>query len=48
MPLYDATLGYACKAALTTYSKGLADELAPVGPCRRLELTGDVPRHPRQ
>jgi NAD(P)-dependent dehydrogenase (short-subunit alcohol dehydrogenase family) len=32
MPLYDATLAYAAaKAALTTYSKGLASELAPHG-----------------
>jgi NAD(P)-dependent dehydrogenase (short-subunit alcohol dehydrogenase family) len=32
MPLYDATLAYAAaKAALTTYSKGLAGELAPRG-----------------
>ncbi len=30
MPLHDATLAYAAaKAALSTYSKGLADELAP-------------------
>jgi NAD(P)-dependent dehydrogenase (short-subunit alcohol dehydrogenase family) len=32
MPLYDATLAYAAaKAALTTYSKGLANEVAPRG-----------------
>ncbi|MGC2997004.1 SDR family oxidoreductase [Streptomyces sp. G35A] len=32
LPLFDATLGYAAaKAALTTYSKGLARELAPDG-----------------
>jgi NAD(P)-dependent dehydrogenase (short-subunit alcohol dehydrogenase family) len=32
MPLYEATLAYAAaKAALTTYSKGLANELAPRG-----------------
>jgi NAD(P)-dependent dehydrogenase (short-subunit alcohol dehydrogenase family) len=32
MPLYDATLGYAAaKAALSTYSKGLANELGPHG-----------------
>lgn len=32
MPLYDGTLGYAAaKAALRTYSKGLANELAPKG-----------------
>lgn len=32
MPLHDATLGYAAaKAALTTYSKGLANEVAPRG-----------------
>ncbi len=32
MPLHDATLAYAAaKAALTTYSKGLANELAPYG-----------------
>jgi NAD(P)-dependent dehydrogenase (short-subunit alcohol dehydrogenase family) len=32
MPLYDATLAYAsAKAALSTYSKGLANELAPKG-----------------
>ena len=32
MPLYDATLGYAsAKAALRSYSKGLANELAPKG-----------------
>jgi NAD(P)-dependent dehydrogenase (short-subunit alcohol dehydrogenase family) len=32
MPLFDATLGYAsAKAALTTYSKGLANELGPQG-----------------
>lgn len=32
MPLHEATLGYAAaKAALTTYSKGLATELAPRG-----------------
>jgi NAD(P)-dependent dehydrogenase (short-subunit alcohol dehydrogenase family) len=32
MPLYDGTLGYAAaKAALRTYSKGLANELAPHG-----------------
>lgn len=32
MPLYDGTLGYAAaKAALRTYGKGLANELAPMG-----------------
>ncbi len=32
MPLFDATLGYAAaKAALTTYSKGLSNEVAPRG-----------------
>jgi NAD(P)-dependent dehydrogenase (short-subunit alcohol dehydrogenase family) len=32
MPLYNATLAYAAaKAALTTYSKGLANEVAPLG-----------------
>jgi NAD(P)-dependent dehydrogenase (short-subunit alcohol dehydrogenase family) len=32
MPLFDATLGYAAaKAALATYSKGLANEVAPHG-----------------
>jgi NAD(P)-dependent dehydrogenase (short-subunit alcohol dehydrogenase family) len=32
MPLYDATLAYAAaKAALTTYSKGLANEVGPKG-----------------
>jgi NAD(P)-dependent dehydrogenase (short-subunit alcohol dehydrogenase family) len=32
MPLHEATLAYAAaKAALTTYSKGLANELAPHG-----------------
>jgi NAD(P)-dependent dehydrogenase (short-subunit alcohol dehydrogenase family) len=32
MPLFDATLGYAAaKAALTTYSKGLANEVGPAG-----------------
>jgi len=32
MPLYEATLGYAAaKAALTTYSKGLANQVAPRG-----------------
>jgi NAD(P)-dependent dehydrogenase (short-subunit alcohol dehydrogenase family) len=32
MPLHDATLAYAAaKAALTTYSKGLANQLAPHG-----------------
>jgi len=32
MPLFDGTLGYAAaKAALRTYSKGLANELAPQG-----------------
>jgi NAD(P)-dependent dehydrogenase (short-subunit alcohol dehydrogenase family) len=32
MPLYDATLAYAAaKAALSTYSKGLANEVAPRG-----------------
>jgi NAD(P)-dependent dehydrogenase (short-subunit alcohol dehydrogenase family) len=32
MPLYETTLGYAAaKAALTTYSKGLANQLAPNG-----------------
>ena len=32
MPLYDATLAYAAaKGALTTYSKGLANELGPKG-----------------
>ncbi|AKS31865.1 SDR family oxidoreductase [Mycolicibacterium goodii] len=32
MPLFDGTLGYAAaKAALRTYSKGLANELAPKG-----------------
>ncbi|MET3904401.1 SDR family oxidoreductase [Paenarthrobacter sp. 4246] len=32
MPLYDGTLGYAAaKAALRTYSKGLANEIAPRG-----------------
>ena len=31
-PLYDATLGYAAaKAALATYSKGLANEVGPMG-----------------
>ncbi len=31
-PLYESTLGYAAaKAALTTYSKGLANEVAPKG-----------------
>ena len=29
MPLYDATLAYAAKAALTTYSKGLANDAIP-------------------
>ncbi|MFI4861081.1 MAG: SDR family oxidoreductase [Phycisphaerales bacterium JB063] len=32
MPLYDSTLAYAAaKAALTTYSKGFANELSPQG-----------------
>jgi NAD(P)-dependent dehydrogenase (short-subunit alcohol dehydrogenase family) len=32
MPLHEATLGYAAaKAALTAYSKGLANEVAPLG-----------------
>ncbi len=32
LPLHDATLGYAAaKAALTTYSKGLANEVGPQG-----------------
>ena len=32
LPLYDATLGYAAaKAALATYSKGLANEVGPRG-----------------
>jgi NAD(P)-dependent dehydrogenase (short-subunit alcohol dehydrogenase family) len=32
MPLFDATLGYAAaKAALTVYSKGLANEVGPKG-----------------
>lgn len=32
MPLFDGTLGYAAaKAALRSYSKGLANELAPLG-----------------
>lgn len=32
MPLFEATLGYAAaKAALTTYSKGLANEVGPSG-----------------
>ena len=32
LPLYNSTLGYAAaKAALTTYSKGLANEVAPKG-----------------
>lgn len=32
MPLYEATLAYAAaKAALSTYSKGLANELGPKG-----------------
>lgn len=32
MPLYDGTLGYAAaKSALRTYSRGLANELAPKG-----------------
>jgi NAD(P)-dependent dehydrogenase (short-subunit alcohol dehydrogenase family) len=32
MPLWNGTLGYAAaKAALTTYSKGLANEVAPHG-----------------
>ena len=32
MPLYDATLGYAAAtAALSNYSKGLANELGPEG-----------------
>lgn len=31
-PMYEATLGYAAaKAALTAYSKGLANEVAPQG-----------------
>lgn len=31
MPLPDATLAYAAKAALVTYSKGLAKEVSPKG-----------------
>ncbi|WP_427889104.1 SDR family oxidoreductase [Kribbella sp. GL6] len=32
LPLHESTLGYAAaKAALTTYSKGLANEVAPAG-----------------
>jgi len=32
LPLYDSTLAYAAaKAALTTYSKGLANEVGPKG-----------------
>jgi NAD(P)-dependent dehydrogenase (short-subunit alcohol dehydrogenase family) len=32
MPLFEATLGYAAaKAALTTYSNGLANEVGPAG-----------------
>ena len=32
MPLHEATLAYAAaKAALTTYSKGLANEVGPMG-----------------
>lgn len=32
MPLHDSTLAYAAaKSALTTYSKGLANEVAPAG-----------------
>ncbi|MGW2465316.1 SDR family oxidoreductase [Streptomyces sp. NPDC001761] len=32
MPLWDGTLGYAAaKGALTTYSKGLANQVAPLG-----------------
>ncbi len=32
MPLYEATLAYAAaRAALSTYSKGLANEVAPHG-----------------
>lgn len=32
LPLHEATLGYAAaKAALTTYSKGLANEVGPKG-----------------
>src|SRR5436190_24011719 len=32
LPLYDATLAYtAAKAALTNYSKGLSNEVAPKG-----------------
>ena len=32
MPLYEATLAYAAaRAALTTYSKGLSNEVAPKG-----------------
>ena len=31
MPLFDATLGYAAQAALSAYSKGLANELGPEG-----------------
>ncbi len=32
LPLWDGTLAYAAaKAALTTYSKGLANEVAPLG-----------------
>ena len=40
MPFYDATLAYAAaKAALTTYSKGLANELAP-------QASASTPSHP--
>ena len=32
LPLYEATLAYAAaKAALTTYSKGLSNEVGPKG-----------------
>ncbi|AIJ24562.1 short chain dehydrogenase [Amycolatopsis methanolica 239] len=51
LPLFEATLGYAAaKAALTTYSKGLATELAPrgvrvnvVSPGRDPHLRGGCP-----
>jgi NAD(P)-dependent dehydrogenase (short-subunit alcohol dehydrogenase family) len=43
MPLYESTLAYAAaKAALTTYSKGLSNEVAPKGVRVEADETGTV------
>jgi NAD(P)-dependent dehydrogenase (short-subunit alcohol dehydrogenase family) len=43
LPLYEATLAYAAaKAALSTYSKGLANELGPAGVCVNVVSPGFI------